>query len=80
MRTYAVVPIAELDNINFSEVLQTSKDTVVKNRADTDFIVKWEGGETPASVSGITPAVTTYDHAGILTLLGTVEWTPEDTD
>ncbi len=73
MRTYAVVPIAELDNINFSEVLQTSKDTVLKN--DTEFIVKWEG-DTPASIAAITPAVTTYDHAGIIALLD--EWEPED--
>ena len=79
MRTYAVVPIAELENIDYSEVLQTSQDTVRKNVAKTEFIVKWEG-DTPASIAGITPAVTTYDHAGILTLLGTVEWTPEDTD
>ncbi len=75
MRTYAVVPIAELDNIDFSEVLQTSE--VVKNVAETEFIVKWEG-DTPAFISDITPAVTTYDNTEIITLLGTVEWTPED--
>jgi hypothetical protein len=73
--TYAIVPIAELNNINYSEVMQDSADTVRKNVAETEFVLKWEG-DMPSSVSAITPTIPTYTHEEILIVMATEEWNP----
>lgn len=74
-KTYAIAPIAELNNIDYSQVEETSADTVRTNVADTEFVLKWVGA-MPSSVSAITPTVTTYTHEEILTVMATEEWTP----
>jgi hypothetical protein len=75
--TYAIVPIAELNNIDYEQVMQDSADTVRKSVAEDLFVLKWDGA-MPSSVSAITPAVTTYDHESILTEMGKAEWTEPD--
>jgi len=75
--TYAILPIAQLNNINYSEVEQTSSDTVRKNLALTEFVVKWEGA-TPASVASIIPAPTQYTHELILIEMAKETWTDPD--
>ena len=74
-KTYAIVPIAELNNINYTEVEQTSATTVRKNLAETEFVVKW-GGSTPASVASISP--TEYTHTEILVEMAKTTWTNPD--
>jgi hypothetical protein len=76
-KTYAIVPIAELNNIDYSEVEQNSADTVRKNLADTEFVVKWEGA-TPSTVAAITPSPTEYTHANILVEMAKDTWTDPD--
>ena len=75
-KTYAIAPIAELNNVDYSEVQQTSADTVRKNVAETEFVLKWEG-DIPSSVSVITPTIPTYTHEEILSVMATDVWTPE---
>ena len=72
-KTYAIAPIAELNNVDYSQVEQTSADTVRKNVAETEFVLKWEG-DTPSSVSAITPTIPTYTHEEILVVMATEEW------
>lgn len=72
-KTYAIVPIAQLNNINYSEVEQTDATTVRKNLAETEFVVKWEGS-TPASVSAINPAPIQYNHENILVEMAKETW------
>ncbi|MDA7514173.1 hypothetical protein N8508_00130 [bacterium] len=74
-KTYAIAPIAELNNIDYSQVGETSANTVRKNVADTEFVLKWDG-DMPSSVSAITPTVTAYTHEEILAVMATEEWTP----
>jgi len=74
--TYAIVPIAELNNITYSEVVDNSADSVRRNSDETEFVVEWEG-DTPASVAAINPAPTEYTHENILTEMAKVEWSPE---
>ena len=74
-KTYAIAPIAELNNVDYSQVEQTSADTVRKNVAETEFVLKWEG-DMPSSVSAITPTIPTYTHEEILVVMATVEWNP----
>ncbi len=73
-KTYAIVDIAELNNVNYSEVEQNSADTVRKNLAETQFVVKWEG-ETPTSIAAITPSPTQYTHVEILVEMAKDTWT-----
>lgn len=74
-KTYTTVPIAELNNIDYSQVGETSADTVRKNVAETEFVLKWDE-DMPSSVSAITPTVTTYTHEEILEVMATEEWSP----
>ena len=74
-KTYAIAPIAELNNVDYSQVQQTSADTVRKNVAETEFVLKWEG-DMPSSVSAITPTIPTYTHEEILEVMATEEWNP----
>lgn len=74
---YVIVPIEEINSVDYSEVLQTSADTVTKNVESTQFIVKFEG-DMPASVSSLQGISQAYTHKEILDILSAPEWTPEE--
>lgn len=71
--TYAIIPIADLSKINFNEIVTTSADTIRKNLAETQFIIKYsvtplfitDGSVTPDSV---------LTHAECLELVATDTW------
>jgi hypothetical protein len=52
-RQFMIFNVSELDNIDFNEVLETSKDTVRKSIDGTKTFVKWEGN-IPSSVQSLT--------------------------
>jgi len=72
-KTYAIVAISELNNINYSEVEQNSADSVRKNLADTEFVLKWDGA-TPTSIAVIDPAPIEYTHEAILVEMAKLTW------
>jgi hypothetical protein len=43
-RHYVVFDLSEVDTIDFSEVMETSADTLRKNLADTQSFVKYLNG------------------------------------
>lgn len=73
-RKYVIIPASEINNINFSEVLETAPDTCRYSVDATQTFVKYDG-EMPASVAAITGKSQEYDHTGILNILVTEEWT-----
>ena len=73
-RHYVVFDLSEVDTIDFSEVMETSADTLRKNLADTQSFVKYEG-DMPPSVVALTTRSQEYSHEEILTLLAGPEWT-----
>ena len=73
-RHYVVFDLSEVDTIDFSEVMETSADTLRKNLADTQSFVKYEG-DMPPSVVALTTRSQEYSHEEILTLLAGTEWT-----
>ncbi len=73
-RHYVVFDLSEVDTIDFSEVMETSADTLRKNLADTQSFVKYEGDQPP-SVVALTTRSQEYSHEEILTLLAGPEWT-----
>jgi Mg2+ and Co2+ transporter CorA len=64
----------ELDQIDFTQVHETSIDTVRKNLDETLTFVKWDG-ETPSSVVSLTTKEGPYTYEEILNILATEEWT-----
>ena len=74
-REYLIIPVSELNKVDFNLVLETSIDTVRKSVDQTKTFVKWEG-ETPAFVTTINNAEGPYTHSEILTILSTEAWTP----
>ena len=73
-RRYMVFNVTELDQIDFSTVLETSAQTVRKSVDETKSFVKWEN-EMPACVSGLTTKEGPYNHSEILAILSGEEWT-----
>ena len=61
------------DKVDFTQVMETSIDTVRKSIDGTKTFVKWEGGE-PSFVSSLTTKEGPYTHEEILQILSTSEW------
>ena len=73
MRNYVILNASEVSNVDFDQVLETSSDCLIYNVDGTKTFVKFEG-DTPSFLSGKTES----DHAEILTILATDEWTDPD--
>jgi hypothetical protein len=74
-REYMIFNVSEIDNVDFTQVLETSKETVRKSVDETKTFVKWEGNTIPTTVSSLTTKVGPYTHSEILVILATDEWT-----
>jgi hypothetical protein len=73
-RSYMIFNVSELDQIDFSTVLETSAQTIRVSVDETKTFVKWEN-EMPACVSGLTTKEGPYTHSEILAILSGEEWT-----
>ena len=73
-RHYVIFDLSEVGTIDFSEVMETSVDTLRKNLANTQSFVKYEG-DMPASVVALTTRSQEYSHEEILALLAGTDWT-----
>jgi hypothetical protein len=67
--------VSELPQIDFSQVLETSIDTVRKSVDETKTFVKWDGDTIPSSVDSLTTKEGPYTYDEILTILSGPEWT-----
>lgn len=73
-RNFAIFATSELDQINFSEVLETSAETVRKSVDGTKTFVKWDGETPPSSVQALTTVQGYYTYSEMLDILNTPEW------
>jgi hypothetical protein len=73
-REYMIFNVSELLAIDFSQVLETSAETVRKSVDGTKTFVKWEGTE-PSCVTNLQTKEGPYAYAEILQILSTTEWT-----
>ena len=71
-RNFLIFPVTELPKVDFSQVCESSIDTVRKSVSDKTF-VKWDG-EVPAFVAEIESAEGPYTYEEILVILATEEW------
>ena len=67
--------VSELPNVDFTQVLETSINTVRKSVDETKTFVKWDGEAIPSSVDALTTKEGPYTYDQILTILATEEWT-----
>ena len=74
-REFMIFNVSELDTIDFTQVLETSIDTVRKSIDGTKTFVKWDGVEIPSSVEALMTKEGPYTYEEILTILATEEWT-----
>jgi hypothetical protein len=73
-REFMIFNVSELNQIDFTQVHETSQDTVRKSVDETKTFVKWDG-ETPLSVASLTTKEGPYTYEEILNILATEEWT-----
>lgn len=73
MKNYVIIESSEISEVDFSEVLETSANTLLYNIARTKVVLKYEGDQ-PSFLSGKTE----YTHSEILTVLSGDEWTSDE--
>ena len=71
--------MSEVATIDFSEVMETSVDTLRKSLDESKSFVKYEGDQPP-SVAALATRSQEYTHAEILALLAGEEWTDPNAD
>jgi hypothetical protein len=74
-RHFMIFSVTELPNIDFTQVHETSIDTVRKSVDETRTFVKWDGDNIPSSVEALTTKEGPYTYEEILIILSTEEWT-----
>ena len=72
---YIIFNVSELDKIDFSQVFETSIETVRKSVDKTLTFVKYDTDEMPSSVASLDTKQGPYSHEEILEILATPEWT-----
>jgi hypothetical protein len=72
-REFMIFNVSELPQIDFSQVLETSADTVRKSVDEQKTFVKWDG-TMPDCVANLTTKEGPYTYDEILAILSTPEW------
>lgn len=87
-RQYLIIPVSEVSKINFSQVCETSAETLRKSVDQSKTFVKWDGESIPQFVvtdefgdsisypiTDIVGSEGPYTCEEILDILSTPEWT-----
>jgi hypothetical protein len=78
-QTYATISLNDLSRVDFSQIGETSEDTIRKNVLDppTQFVVKWD--VEPAFIAdGTVIPDGLYTHEECLELMATSTWSLPD--
>ena len=73
-RKFMIFNVSELNQIDFTQVLETSAETVRKSVDETKTFVKWDGN-VPDCVNNLTTKEGPYTYEEILVILAGPEWT-----
>ena len=74
-RQFMIFNISELSSVDFTQVLETSAETVRKSVDETKTFVKWDGETIPSCVENLTTKEGPYTYEEIIAILATPEWT-----
>ena len=69
-RKYVIINASEVGTVDFSQVVETSANTLRYSLDDSQTFVKFDG-DTPSFLSG----KTSYTHSQIRTVLAGEDWT-----
>jgi hypothetical protein len=72
-RRYVIIPTAEINNVDFDEVLETSAETCRYSVDGTLTFVKYDGPRPPS-----VPNYQEYTHSEIIEILNSEIWTTLD--
>ena len=77
--TYATISLNDLSKIDFSQIGETSEDTIRKNLLDppTQFVIKWDVEPTFITDGTVIPDGL-YTHEECLELMATSTWSSPD--
>ena len=67
---YVIVPAADVEAIDYSEILESSEETLRWNLAETAVVVNFYAGPTPAFLDGLTQ----HTHSEILEIMASADW------
>tara|TARA_R100000995_G_C3413050_1_gene90326 strand:+ start:333 stop:575 length:243 start_codon:yes stop_codon:yes gene_type:complete len=70
---YVIILAEEVSSVDFSQVLETSENTLRYSNDNGQALLKFEG-DTPSFLEG----KQLYDYTGIMDILNSPEWTQED--
>jgi len=74
-KTYAIISISDLELIDFSQIQETSKDTIRLDNEQAQFVIKWQKGYEPTFISdGKVKPLQVLTHAECLELMSTDKW------
>jgi len=73
-RNFMIFSTSETGSIDFSEVLETSSETLRLNVSGSKSFVKWDG-DIPTSVSSLTTKEGPYTYEEIKNILTGSDWT-----
>jgi len=74
-RQFMIFNVSEIDKIDFTQVLETSPETLRRSVDGTKTFVKWESPQVPSSVEALTTKEGPYTYDEIISILATPEWT-----
>ena len=70
---YIIFDITELSTLDFSQVLETSIDTITYNVDETQTVVKYLG-DMPSSIQALTTKEGPYTHTQIMNIITGSAW------
>ena len=73
-RHFMIFSTTELNQIDFTQVCETSIDTVRKSTDESKTFIKWDDEEIPTCVENLTTKQGPYTYEEILEILSTEEW------
>ena len=76
-RRFVILNVSEIDDVDFSQVYETSSATVRKSVDETQTFVKYDIPQ-PSSIQSLTTKSQEYTYGEIITILETSTWTIPD--
>ena len=74
-KTYAIIKLADIGLIDFSQVAQSSASTVRKDLESTQFVIKWQEEYEPTFIAdGKVKPLQVLSHSECLELMATSDW------
>ena len=78
---YAIINEGYLGEIDFSQICETSENTLRYKVDGSQFVIKWENGQLPSFIEdGSVKPFVTMNHEQTLELMTTSAWSPPEED